>query len=182
MADTAVNPDGSIRNRLDVLPRVASLTGWPSPTTGNANGGQRPPEGTTAEGRTPDGRKVTVALPGVAQMAGWTAPRSNDGNGGPDPYIADRANSGGMDLLTMASVCGPARLTARGDLLTGSTAGMESGGQLNPEHPRWLQGYPAEWGSCGATAMQSSRKPRRSSSPRSSTPPIPTNTADTALG
>jgi DNA (cytosine-5)-methyltransferase 1 len=39
-------------------------------------------------------------------------------------------------------------------------------GQLNPEFSRWLMGYPAVWGSCGATAMQSSPKSRlRSSKP-----------------
>ena len=38
---------------------------------------------------------------------------------------------------------------------------------LNPNLSRWLMGYPAEWDSCGATAMQSCRKSRRSSSERS---------------
>lgn len=61
---------------------------------------------------------------------------------------------------------GPMRLTVSGQMLTGSFAGMESGGQLNPDLSRWLMGYPAGWASCGATVMQSSRRsPQRSSKP-----------------
>jgi hypothetical protein len=37
-------------------------------------------------------------------------------------------------------------------------------GVLNPELSRWLMGFPAAWGCCGATAMQSCRKSRRTSS------------------
>lgn len=57
---------------------AAQVAGWPSPTVGNATGGQKPPEGTTATGRTPEGRKVTVALPGVTSLAGWNTPVTND--------------------------------------------------------------------------------------------------------
>lgn len=32
MSLSGVNPDGSVRTRTDTLPRVASLTGWPTPT------------------------------------------------------------------------------------------------------------------------------------------------------
>jgi hypothetical protein len=39
----------------------------------------------------------------------------------------------------------PARLTSTGEMLTGSDAGMDGGGRLNPRHACWLMGYPHEW-------------------------------------
>lgn len=45
-----------------------------------------------------------------------------------------------------------------GTSTSSSPAETEKRGALNPELPRWLMGYPEEWGSCGATAMQSFRK------------------------
>lgn len=75
-----------------------------------------------------------------------------------------------VSLNAVAKITGPTRVTAHGEVLTGSDAGMESGGQLNPEHSRWLMGYPPEWDACAVTAMPSSRKPPRSSSKGSSGP------------
>lgn len=80
---------------------TATLSGWPSPTVGNATGGQTPPEGTSASGLTPDGRKVTVALPAVAQLAAWPTPRTADSQGGVEP-----AGQTGRKLFTIASLAG----------------------------------------------------------------------------
>lgn len=62
----------------------------------------------------------------------------------------------------------PIRITGSGQVLTGSDAGMESSGQLNPAHSRWLMGFPPEWDACAVTAMPSSRKSQQNLSKPSS--------------
>lgn len=54
-------------------------------------------------------------------------------------------------------------VTASGEMLTGCSAGMESGGQLNPDLSRWLMGLPDAWASCAPTETPSLRRSRKRS-------------------
>jgi len=145
------------------LPGAAALTGWPTPMAGTPA-----QNGNNAAGNNDSSRKTVW-------LAGWPTPVVSDSHKGPH-HAADPGIKG-TDMTTIAHWCGPARLTATGELLTGSPAGMESGGQLSPAHSRWLMGLPPEWDDCAPTATRSSRSARKRSSPPTSTNPLPEDIA-----
>ncbi len=125
------------------------LAGWPTTTACDHKGGYQ-------GGRIRNGKLSTDRLDMAAQLAGWQTPstdsfRKRGGN---------RSDELGNQEL-VRNVVQPARMTASGEMLTGSSVEMKSGGQLSPAHSRWLMGLPHAWDDCAPTAMPSSRKSRQ---------------------
>ncbi|EPQ5852978.1 hypothetical protein L9336_005654, partial [Klebsiella variicola] len=118
-------------------------------------------------GRIRNGKLSTDRLDVAAQLAGWPTPTtSNDRSPCPQEAMRTYRDNGTKiqkRLQDVAALCGPVRLTASGEMLTGCTAGMESGGQLDPDHSRWLMGFPPEWEDCAPTETLSTLKRRQRS-------------------
>ncbi|MCP3707676.1 hypothetical protein M3I54_11875 [Paraburkholderia sp. CNPSo 3274] len=130
---------------------------------------ERREEYATKHGNNGFGLTLGQAAP---RLAGWPTPVKNDSSNTRNATAnrSPHAKKGhaGTTLVDAVSLLEelkqPARLTASGELLIGSSARMESGGQLNPAHSSWPMGLPPKWDDCAPTATPSTAKRRLRSS------------------
>ena len=159
-------------------------TGWPTPTQDDPNNGTRKSgqfqsltrvagwaspsardlkdtPGMETEGINPDGSKRSRLdqLPRQAALVGWNTPTAQDGSRGSKP---ERPQDTGIPLSQQVAGTTP----KSSETQKGSTEGY----LLNHRFSLWLQGFPAEWASCGERVGRSSRKSRRNSSGPTSRP------------
>lgn len=145
-------------------------TGWPTPQAFDAqNEGKPRPLRYKGNAPSEKGNTRNPGTPGsyrgdlkdYAGLAGWATPKSSDGEKGSrkmEGAMKELQTRNSIDLPTQAKVMASGQISTYSPCETGKPAA------LNPAHSRWLMGFPAEWDSCGAMAMQSCRKSRRSSS------------------
>ncbi len=141
---------GGPKSRLE---DVVHLSGWVTPSARD----WKDTPGMAMD--RPDGRSRLDQLPRQAALAGWKTPAATDNRRG---GCITPGMTGGS-LPQQVKFAGPCRITASGEILIGFSAGMASGGQLNPAHSRWLMALPPEWDDCAAMAMQSMLGKRRRS-------------------
>lgn len=159
-----VTPSGRSRSRL----RASGLRtseigcgGWPTP---------RSVEAGHSTGNPIRAFNHRSRLEDTVYLASWPTPQAGDYQGGDETRAPrhDRGNLNDRARLTNMPRRGDdgvphTALLPSGLTQSGLPAGTEKPGQLNPEHSRWLMGYPVEWGNCAPTGMRSSRKLRPSS-------------------
>jgi len=136
---------------------ASGFIGRPTPLANDHKGG------TMDRAVRSDGRDRGPSLPSAVLLVGWPTSLASDAiKGG---RVTPRKNAMALpETAQLFNWQGAVRYTVAGETLTGSSAGMDSSGPLNPDHSRWQMGYPHVWQRCMVTAMQSFRKLPKASS------------------
>jgi len=149
----------SEHSKHDKLVYVAQLATWPTPTT------QRQVEPEKADRENAKGN-----WQGVTGLVGWATPCAQGDSTGGGCLGDAMKKAAGLKRPSGASYgtkLNEQVLLAIGPDATSCPAGTGKRGVLNPNHSRWLMGYPLTWTLCGMLAFLKTKSARRSARSRS---------------
>lgn len=142
---------GAAPHKNSELPNCVELAGWPTCAARDFRSDRS--RMTDEELYGTKGRP----LPRVSYLAGWPTTTTTS-----DAKASGTYGYNGNTFMTLTDAAklsnGPARLMAGGAILTGCSAGMSGGGQLNPAMSRWLMGLPLVWDTCAPETIRKRRK------------------------
>ena len=167
----------------DYSRKTVALASWPTPKASDCQGGRTTETAgggnahldrdvRLASWATPKSHTVTGAasraenhksrLEDQVFLSSWATPAHRDCRYANAESYAERGGGSKGEQLNnqvvhLTQVNGPARLTAIGILLTGSSAQTESGGQLSPSMSRWLMGLPPIWDQAAPVKKQTKK-------------------------
>jgi hypothetical protein len=105
---SAMSQPSTSSTSIEGCSAIPHLTGWPSPTVGNADGSQMAKDASATD-RHPDGSKATVSLNHVASLAGWRSPDSGQRGGDyadPEKALARMESGHQVNLNDQAVLAG----------------------------------------------------------------------------
>ena len=138
----------SVRRTSDSA-STGTRAGWVPPTTRDWKD-----SGADIKPRSDTGKQRYDQLPRQANLCGWPTATATDAKRFPARHFKPTPNITLNHAAILAAADGPARLTVSGEEPIGCTVETTSGVLLNPEHSRWLMGFPTEWGRCAPTATR----------------------------